>query len=697
MVRCLLRTDNLQPPRQFPMFDLESLNPQQRAAVIHRDGPLLLLAGAGSGKTRVLTCRVAHLLQQGVAARAILAVTFTNKAAREMRERVEQMVGREAARGMLIATFHAFCLQVLKAHIDRLGFKKNFSIYAAADQQRLIRDLLRDIDREQGASEADQIQARISAAKNRMIAADAYRADPRDPYAPLVEQLYPRYQKALKAFNALDFDDLLLLTAQLLEQSDDLLERYRQRFQYLMVDEYQDTNPVQYHLLRLLAGRQGNLCVVGDDDQSIYAFRGAAVDHILDFTDHFPGTRVIKLEQNYRSSGRILAVANAIIKHNSRRREKTLWTAAGDGAAVEYLLCADAEDEARRICERILAEQYRSGRRYGDFAILYRTNSQSRAFEEQLRYANVPYVLIGGQQFYDRKEIKDVVAYLKTLRNPRDEVSLLRILNYPRRGIGENSIDNLIRYSAQQETPLWEVLRNAARLELVNPKTAAAIDGFVDLLERYRVRLREASRLLETLRELFEELRLAETIYQEEKDPRIARRRVDNQQEILNSLATYLERTPDPDLSGFLERISLLDEEPAEAPDKEAQLTVDAVTLMSLHSSKGLEFPVVFLAGLEEGFLPHRKSRQEDCNIDEERRLCYVGITRARQQLILSGARQRRKFGKLEEREVSRFIAEIPTELLTIVREESVPPSSPEQAAASASQFFANINQLLGD
>ena len=679
------------------MFDLNSLNPQQRAAVTHRDGPLLLLAGAGSGKTRVLTCRIAHLLDQGVAARSLLAVTFTNKAAREMRERVEAMVGRERSRGMLIATFHALCLQILKAHIERLGFKKNFSIYAAADQQRLIRDLLREIDRDQGAAEADQVQSRISAAKNRMITAGAYRAAARDPYAALVEQLYPRYQQALKAYNALDFDDLLLFTVQLFTEHADLLDRYRERFAYLMVDEYQDTNPVQYHLLRLLSGQRGNLCVVGDDDQSIYAFRGASVEHILDFTDHFPGTRVIKLEQNYRSSGRILALANAVIRHNSRRREKTLWTDAGDGAEVEYLLCADAEDEARQISERIFSEQYRHDRRFGDFAILYRTNSQSRAFEEQLRYANIPYVLIGGQQFYDRKEIKDVVAYLKVLQNPRDEVSLLRILNYPRRGIGEQSIDTLIRYSVEHNLPLWEVLRNCTHLDLVKCKTAAAIDTFVELLKRYRLRFRQSDQLLQALRELLAELCLAETIYQEEKDPRIARRRVDNQQEILNSLATYLERTVEPDLSGFLDRISLLDEAAPETSDKEAQLEVDAVTLMSLHSSKGLEFPVVFLAGLEEGFLPHRKSRQDDCNIDEERRLCYVGITRARQQLILSGARQRRKFGKLELREPSRFIADIPDGLLITRRDDSSPERTPEEEAASAGHFFANINQMLGD
>ena len=679
------------------MFDLNSLNPQQRKAVIHKKGSLLLLAGAGSGKTRVITCRIVHLLQQGIPAEQILAVTFTNKAAREMRERVREMVGKTAAKGMVIATFHSLCVRILKAHIDRLGFKKNFSIYAAADQQRLIRDLLREFSSESSPAEADQVLWRISSAKNHLIPANSYQANDRDPVTALVAAIYPRYQKALKAFNAVDFDDLLMFTVQLLEQNADLQKHYCERFQYQMVDEYQDTNPVQYRLLKLLASGHGNLCVVGDDDQSIYAFRGADVANILDFELDFPGTKVIKLEQNYRSTGNILAAANAVIKNNLKRKEKALWTDSGAGARIEYLLCEDSEDEARQVMERIHAERYRGKLKYGDFAILYRTNSQSRAFEEQLRYENIPYVLIGGQQFFDRKEIKDVIAYLKVIQNPADEVNLLRILNYPKRGIGAGSIDRIIRSSADQNISLWKILQQVEQVPEMNDRTATACADFIDLIKRYQKRFKQPLRLLETLQELFTELKFADEIYRQEKDPQVARRRVENQAELLNSMSIYLDRTAQPDLAGFLDRISLFDNDAPGKNDKESKLALDAVTLMSLHSSKGLEFPVVFLAGMEEGFLPHTNSLATAAAIDEERRLCYVGITRAQQQLFLLGTRQRRKYGKLDQREPSRFLAEIPEDLLQKSMGEKSSNSTPEEKAASASSFFDNISQLFGD
>ncbi|MCF6265887.1 MAG: UvrD-helicase domain-containing protein [Desulfuromusa sp.] len=679
------------------MFDLNSLNPQQRKAVTHKKGPLLLLAGAGSGKTRVITCRIAQLRQQGVPAEQILAVTFTNKAAREMAARVQEVVGRKAAKGMVIATFHSLCVGILKVHIDRLGFKKNFSIYAAADQQRLIRDLLRGIGAENSSKAADQVLWRISSAKNHLIFPDNYQPNDRDPLSSLVATIYPRYQKSLKAFNAVDFDDLLMFTVQLLEQHVDLHKHYCERFQYQMVDEYQDTNPVQYRLLKLLASTHGNLCVVGDDDQSIYAFRGADIANILDFEHDFPGTKVIKLEQNYRSSGNILAAANAVIKNNQKRKEKALWTDRDAGSRIGYFLCQDGEDEARQVMEQIHTEKYRGQLNYGDFAILYRTNSQSRAFEEQLRYENIPYVLIGGQQFFDRKEIKDVVAYLKIIQNPADEVNLLRILNYPKRGIGEGSIDRIIRYSADKNRSLWKVLQQVDQVAEMNDRTAAACGSFVDLIKHYQKRFKQPLWLLETLQELFTELKLAKEIYRQEKDPQVAQRRVQNQEELLNSMSIYLERTPQPTLAGFLERISLFDDDAPGKNDKESKLALDAVTLMSLHSSKGLEFPVVFLTGLEEGFLPHKKSIYETFDIDEERRLCYVGITRAQKQLFLLGARQRRKYGKLEQREPSRFLSEIPEGLLHEFEGEQPGNNAPEDEAASASHFFDNINQMFED
>ncbi len=678
------------------MFDLNSLNPQQREAVIHQNGPLLLLAGAGSGKTRVITCRIVHLLDRGIPSQQILAVTFTNKAAKEMGERVREMIGNQAAKGMTVATFHALGVRILKSHIDRLGFKKNFSIYAAADQQRLIRDLLREVGVKNSSADADQVLWRISSAKNHLISADQYQPSNRDPISSLVATIYPRYQRSLKAFNAVDFDDLLMFTVQLLEQHSDLQQHYAERFQYQMVDEYQDTNPVQYRLLKLLSSNHGNLCVVGDDDQSIYAFRGADVANILDFEHDFPGTKVIKLEQNYRSTGNILTAANAVIKNNSKRKEKALWTASGNGEKLEYLLCVDGEDEARQVMERIHIEKYRHNLKYGDFAILYRTNSQSRAFEEQLRYENIPYVLIGGQQFFDRKEIKDVVAYLKVIQNPADEVNLLRILNYPKRGIGEGSIDRIIRHSAEIKRSLWTVLQHVELVPEMKDRTAAACREFVQLIQRYQKRFKQPLHLLETLREMFAELKLSNEIYRQEKDPLVAQRRVANQDELLNSMSTYLDRTPYPDLAGFLDRISLFDDEINGKNDKESKLALDAVTLMSLHSSKGLEFPVVFLVGMEEGFLPHKKSIHETFDIDEERRLCYVGITRAQRQLILLGAQQRRKYGKLEQREPSRFLNEIPEEVLEKPTANQA-EASPEDEAVSASNFFSNISQMFGD
>lgn len=677
------------------MFDLNQLNPPQRAAVTHGKGPLLLLAGAGSGKTRVITSRIVHLFHKGVSPHQLLAVTFTNKAAREMRERVQEITGFQAAKGMTISTFHSLGVQILKSHIGRLGFKQNFSIYATGDQVRLIRDLLRDTNAKSSSKDAEQVLWRISAAKNRLIDAHLYQATPRDPLSQLVALIYPGYQRALKAYNAVDFDDLLLLTVRLFEGEKDLLQHYQQRFLYQMVDEYQDTNPVQYRLLRLLAGGHGNLCVVGDDDQSIYAFRGADISNILDFEKDFPGTRVIKLEQNYRSSGNILAAANNLISNNQQRRPKALWTSSPAGSPLDYRLCSDSEDEARQVMELIHAERYRSQLNYGDFAILYRTNTQSRAFEEQLRYENIPYVLIGGQQFFDRKEIRDLVAYLRTILNPSDEVNLLRILNYPKRGIGENSIDQMIRLSAEQNIPIWSILQQPEQPAGVNQRTRIAIDEFVALIKRYQLRFKNPLRLLETLRELMLELKLAEEIYRQEKDTQAAQRRVENQEEILNSLANYLERSERPSLAGFLDTISLLD---AETPgqDKEKKMSSDSVTLMSLHSSKGLEFPVVFLVGMEEGFLPHKKSIDVTFDIDEERRLCYVGITRARQHLILLGARQRRKHGKLEQREPSRFLAELPQDLVLSSQTGTLESVSAEQEQQSASHFFQQINQLLG-
>ncbi|MDD4458100.1 MAG: UvrD-helicase domain-containing protein, partial [Syntrophotalea acetylenica] len=565
--------------RREVFMNLSSLNDQQRAAVRHTEGPLLLLAGAGSGKTRVITSRIAYLLKnRGVTSEAILAVTFTNKAAREMRERVESMVDRRQAKGMVISTFHALCVRILKEDIEQLGYKKNFSIYGGADQLRLIRDLLQEINTGLRKYDADRVLYLISDAKNRLIAPDTFQPRHGDEYSGVVAAIYPRYQRALKAFNAVDFDDLIMLTVRLLQDKPAVLEKYQQRFRYLMVDEYQDTNAAQYRLLRLLARGHNNLCVVGDDDQSISGWRGADLGNILDFEKDFPGTMVIRLEQNYRSTGNILAAANAVIRNNRKRKAKALWTAGGPGDMIDYLLCDDDEDEARTVVERIMAEKFRASLNYRDFAILFRTNVQSRAFEEQLRYQNVPYVLIGGQQFFDRKEVKDVLAYFRVLLNPRDEVNLLRILNTPRRGIGDTSADRLIRFSAEHELPMWQVLQDAAQVDGLGEKTLEAIGRFVQLMDSYRRRFR-VGRLSETGRELLEELRFEDDLLRTAQDPERARRRMANVAEVVNAMASYEQREAQPTLEGFLEKVSLLDRDEPPRQDKDAKLQRDAVVL----------------------------------------------------------------------------------------------------------------------
>ncbi len=676
---------------------LSNLNEQQRAAVCHVDGPLLLLAGAGSGKTRVITSRIAHLLcTLNVPASQVMAVTFTNKAAREMKQRTEDMVGRKRCKGMVVATFHALCMRILKEDIDQLGYKKNFSIYGTADQTRLIRDICSGLRQGDQKIDADRILWLISDAKNSLQSPEAFLPRFDDEYGRLAAEVYPRYQRALKAFNAVDFDDLIMLTVRLLQEKPAVLEKYQQRFRYMMVDEYQDTNTAQYRLLRLLAAAHNNLCVVGDDDQSIYGWRGADLGNILDFEKDFPGTRLIKLEQNYRSTGNILAAANALILYNLKRKDKALWTAGGPGAPINCICCDDGEDEARMVVESIQAERFADECRYSDFAVLFRTNAQSRAFEEQLRYDNIPYVLIGGQQFFDRKEVKDVLAYLKFLQNPLDEINLLRILNFPKRGIGTTSADHLIRHSLAENRPLWQVLREAEEITELGDKVRAAIADFVLLIERFRRRF-QLGNLCDTARELLTDLAMEDEIYRTAEDPKRGRRRVDNVAEVINAIASYEERETTPSLSGFLEKVSLLDRDEPGRNDKESKLKRDAVVLMSLHASKGLEFPHVFLVGLEDDLLPHKKSVGTATDIEEERRLCYVGITRAQRTLALLHAAKRKKYGQLQARIPSPFLDEIPKELLNRIDSDTPQPLDPDQQEQRATSFFAGIQQMLAD
>jgi DNA helicase-2/ATP-dependent DNA helicase PcrA len=673
------------------------LNPEQRVAVEHKDGPLLILAGAGSGKTRVITCRIAHLMARGVPPDQILAVTFTNKAAREMRERVTETVGSITKTGMVISTFHSLGMLIMRECIDRIGYKKNFSIYGAADQGRLLRDLVREFAPPGEKYDADRILSLISAAKSRLETPQTFRYNPGDPYAALAAEVYPRYQKRLKAFNAVDFDDILMLTERLLREHDELRDLYRERFRYVMVDEYQDTNLAQYKILRLLVDGHRNFCVVGDDDQSIYAWRGANPGNILDFEKDFPGTTVVKLESNYRSTGNILAAANAVIQNNTKRKDKQLRATGEEGLPIVQIVCEDEEAEAVQIVEQIRGALYRKEANYSDFAVLYRTNVQSRAFEEQFRYENVPYVLIGGQQFFDRKEVKDILAYLRVIVNPTDEVNFLRVLNYPKRGIGTTSADRLIRASSERDCPLWQVLSEAITVEGMDARVCESVMKFSELLTRYRELFKAKSGLSGILQAMIKELGIEGELRRSLDNPELALRRMEHVNEVINAMAGYEEREPQPTLRGFLEKVSLLDNEAPGGDSKEKKLAQDAVVLMSLHASKGLEFDNIFLVGLEEEFLPHLKSISEGCDVDEERRLCYVGITRARKTLTLTHCLRRRKFGKMIERLPSRFLEEIPKTLLTIRDGQQDPEVVAEEQEKQATSFFSNIGALLED
>ncbi|HEY6008713.1 MAG TPA: UvrD-helicase domain-containing protein, partial [Geobacteraceae bacterium] len=574
-------------------------------------------------------CRIAWLLQKlHVPPTAVLAVTFTNKAAREMRERMEEMVGRKGSDGVTVSTFHSLGVRILRREIHHAGYKGNFTIYSTSDQAGIIRQLYRELGVDAKKTDPDLVLWKISAAKNLLICPEHYQPRYGDPLELLTAQVYPRYQRTLKACNAVDFDDIIMLTVELLQGRPESLAHWQERFRYIMVDEYQDTNPSQYLLIHLLARGHRNLCVVGDDDQSIYGWRGADVEKILAFEHDYPGCKVVKLEQNYRSTATILEAANHVIRNNTRRKEKSLWTDAGPGRPIDLVVARDDEEESSGVVERIQVACFQHELSYGDFAILYRTNAQSRAFEEQLRFASIPYVLIGGMQFYERREVKDTLAYLKVLDNPADEQALLRIVNFPRRGIGESSMAKISAWSLANGCSLFDACGRVEEIPGLSAPAREQVFYFHRLLRDEVSRFRTGGGLASKAGELFKRLGIEEELYRTVDDPAAARRKVENVGEIVNSLAAYEEKSRGATLAGFLEKVSLMDED--RFGNKERPGERDAVVLMSLHSSKGLEFPHVFLVGLEEGVLPHKRSVEEDGTIDEERRLCYVGMTRAR-------------------------------------------------------------------
>jgi DNA helicase-2/ATP-dependent DNA helicase PcrA len=728
---------------------LRELNPEQREAALATEGPVLILAGAGSGKTRTLVYRIAHLIHgHKVEARRILAVTFTNRAAMEMRERVAKMVGRES-KGVLLSTFHSLGARILREHGRLLGLPEGFAIYPTGDQLAAVKKVMTEevaVVATAGEDKYDvkQVLFQISDWKNRLVtpaeaarevAEGRMRYNRRDDYAVLAADVYPRYEQTLRAAGATDFDDLLLLPVKLLTEHPEVREAYWKRWHYLMIDEYQDTNGAQLEMARLLAGPRKNLCVVGDDDQSIYAWRGADVRNILDFERHFAGARVVILEENYRSTQRILEAANGVIAHNAGRKAKRLRTSNGPGPKIDYWeFTADAsrgaeEQEAEMVAREIGLRRFQEKLDWGDFAVLYRTNLQSRTLEEQLRAANIPYRVVGGTSYFDRKEVVDAVSYLRVILNPKDEVALRRIVNYPTRGIGKTTLLRLVDAARSAREPLYETLCNAGKVEGISRAQWEAIRHFVQMMEEERTEYRAVEagiragnpgeRTLHAwVRDFVKRLRLEEAVRSDNKNSeKAAEVRVDILREFVESVGTYEQRVwgkqplPDeeddwepPSLSAFLERISLT-EDADDRKDDDKDADPARATLMTLHSAKGLEFRHVFLVGLEEEILPHSRSVQgagDEENpgaadpIAEERRLFYVGITRARNRLTLSGCATRRKGTDHVPRQPSRFLAEVPAELVDRKTRGTESSLTADESKALKGNFFASMREMLG-
>ena len=638
----------------------DTLNEPQREAVLHVDGPLLILAGAGSGKTRVLTHRIAYLIEElGVNPWNILAITFTNKAAGEMRQRVDDLVGF-GSESIWVSTFHSMCVRILRRFIDRLGYDSSFTIYDTDDQKTLMKAVCKKIDIDTKQFKERMLLSVISSAKNEMILPEEFELNAGGDFAQLkIAKVYREYEAQLKANNALDFDDLLVKTVQLLQTQPDVCENYQERFRYIMVDEYQDTNTVQFKLVSLLAGKYRNLCVVGDDDQSIYKFRGANIRNILDFEKEYPDAKVIKLEQNYRSTGNILNAANGVIRNNKGRKNKTLWTANGEGEKISLRQFDTAYDEAEFIAEEIKKE-VRDGASYNDNAVLYRTNAQSRLLEEKFIAMNIPYKIVGGINFYARREIKDILAYLKTVDNGQDDLSVRRIINVPKRGIGLTTINRIQEASDERGISFYEALLAPEMIPGVG-RSASKLDSFAALIEYFKGQAEKES-LTDLLNEILDMTGYAQNL--EADDEIDAESRLQNIEELLNKAAAYEEDCEDRDekatLSGFLEEVALVADIDSLEEDQ------DYVVLMTLHSAKGLEFPHVYLAGMEDGLFPSYMTITGDDpeELEEERRLCYVGITRAEQKLTLTCARKRMVRGETQYNRISRFVSEIPPELL---------------------------------
>ncbi len=666
----------------------DTLNDKQQEAVYYTEGPLLILAGAGSGKTRVLTHRIAYLIdEKGVNPWNILAITFTNKAAGEMRERVDKLVGF-GSESIWVSTFHSMCVRILRRHISLLGYDTNFTIYDSDDQKTLMKDICRLLNIDTKMFRERSLLSAISHAKDELITPEEFRLQAGGDFGFLkIAQVYEEYEKQLRANNALDFDDLLVRTVQLFQTQKDVLERYQERFRYIMVDEYQDTNTVQFELVRLLASKYRNLCVVGDDDQSIYKFRGANIKNILNFEEFFEDAKVIKLEQNYRSTSNILNAANSVIKNNRGRKEKALWTDKGDGERLDFRQFDTAYDEADYIVESIKNQMADGKFTYHDNAVLYRTNAQSRMFEEKFVSANIPYKIVGGVNFYARREIKDLLSYLKTVDNGQDDLAVRRIVNVPKRGIGLTSINRVQEYAADREIGFYEALRAVDLIPNMG-RGAGRLESFVALIEHFKADAKEMT-ISALMQEIIDETGYIESLMAEDAEE--ARARIENIDELMSKIAAYEEACGDRDepatLSGFLEEVALV------ADIDSLDESKDYVVLMTLHSAKGLEFPHVYLAGMEDGIFPSYMTitSEDPSDIEEERRLCYVGITRAEEELTLTCVKRRMVRGEPQYNKMSRFLKEIPMELLSSGRkykkedmEETEKVAAYQQAKAAA-------------
>ena len=703
---------------------LDGLNPPQREAVLQTQGPVLILAGAGSGKTRVITRRIAYLVRKAIAdPTQILAMTFTNKAAEEMRERVAEQIGQKLAKGLTLTTFHSFCVRVLRAHIDHIGYRRNFTISADGDTRTLMRRVLGDIDGPKDTFSPQTIQAAISLHKSTRFdeplttevleeaanaatlnaalnatdpevaaaAAKAAESETAKKYRTWLPEIYERYQSALRAANSVDFDDLLNLTLTLWREHPKVLAQYQQQFQYVMVDEYQDTNRIQYQLLRALVDRHRNLCVVGDDDQSIYGWRGADVRNILDFEQDFPEARIITLDQNYRSTDTILKAANAVIANNKVRREKNLWSNLEKGRAIDWVVAADEEHEAKTAVAWLQFIQEKTNAPHSDFAVLYRSTLQSRPLELAFRQAGIPYAVFGGQDFFERTEVKDIVAYLKLVTNPRDEAAFLRVVNVPRRGIGDAALVQIHELCLKEQLPLAKAMHEALQRGLVSHQAAGGIRVFLEILRVFRTKFKDRTApLTHLVKELIEQIGYRDELVRTSKTPEQYEFRWDNVQAVVRAVEAYETASSTPTLTAFLDDNALGADSDRPSKDERRQT---GVNLMTIHSAKGLEFPFVFIVGCEEGLLPHERSVRDSAGaVDEERRLFYVALTRGQRHVTLFQALSRNRFGKERMTQASRFLKEIPEALLCtqvravreMVEERVAPPPEKKPAKPKA-------------